>query len=41
MEQFPYIENIIEDLSTGEALDCQAELDIIAEIHLNNECPEL
>jgi len=27
-------------LTADEALDCQAELDIIAEIHLNEECPD-
>jgi hypothetical protein len=36
----PLFEDIQNNLSPDEALDCQAELDIIAEIHLNNECPE-
>lgn len=36
----PLLEDVQGNLSFDEALDCQAELDIIAEIHLNNECPE-
>jgi hypothetical protein len=35
-----YINNTITNLTPDEALDCQAELDVIAMIHLNNECPE-
>ena len=35
------LENLNNDLTLDQALDCQAELDIIAEIHLNDECPEL
>ena len=36
----PLIEDIQGNLSFDEALDCRAELDIIAEIHLSDECPE-
>jgi len=35
-----FINNTITNLTPDEALDCQAELDVIAMIHLNDECPE-